>query len=78
MRPIPLRVLAAMAVLFAAVGVWIVVSPTVVGYHPGGARWNAATQNDVIVGGLLVAVSLGLLIVQITATIRVRRRAVDR
>jgi len=78
MKPLPLRVYAALAVLFTAIGIWIIVSPTAVGYQPKGAHWVTTTYNDVIVGALLALSSLGLLLVQITATIRARLRAADR
>jgi hypothetical protein len=78
MRPLPLRVYAALAVVFTAIGIWIIIAPTVVGYQPEGQRWRDGTYNDVIVGGLLVLISLGLLLTQITATIRARRRAARR
>ena len=75
MTMIPLRVHAAVTLLLAAAGVWIVVAPTAVGFQPDGAAWAPGTYNDVIVGGLLVVVSLGLLTAQITATVRARLRA---
>jgi hypothetical protein len=78
MKPLPLRVYAALAVLLTAIGIWIIVSPTAVGYQPQGAHWVTPTYNDVIVGALLALSSLGLLLVQITATIRARLRAADR
>ena len=78
MRPLPLRVYAVLAVVFTAIGIWIIIAPTAVGFQPEGARWSEPTINDVIVGGLLVLTSLALLLAQITATIRVRRRGSDR
>ena len=75
MRTLPLRAHIALALLFTAIGVWIIIAPTAVGYQGEGAKWASASYNDVIVGGVLVLVSLGLLIAQISAAIRARRLA---
>ena len=71
-----LRVQVLFSLLFAAAGVWIVIAPTAIGYQPAGQPWIDATYNDVIVGGLLVVVSLGVLAVQLIGTTRARLRAV--
>ena len=38
MRTLPLRAYVAVSLLFAAIGVWIVVAPTAVAYQPGSPR----------------------------------------
>ena len=73
---LPLRAYVALALLFTAIGVWIVIAPTVVGYQNEGASWVSGTYNDVVAGGLLILVSLGLLTAQVVATVRARRRVV--
>ena len=78
MKPLLLRVHAAIALVFMAIGVWIIIAPTAVGFQPKGAAWVEASVNDVIVGSALVVSSLGLLVAQITATIRLRRRIAGR
>jgi hypothetical protein len=77
MRPLKLRVQAILSLLFAAIGVWIVIAPTAVGYQPRGGSWPAATLNDVVVGSVLVVVSLGILAAQLITTTRHRLRAVE-
>jgi hypothetical protein len=73
-KNLPVQVIA--AVLFAAAGVWIMLAPVAVGYQDLTADWTAATTNDVLAGAALVLVSLGLLVAQVTATVRARLRAV--
>jgi cytochrome c oxidase assembly factor CtaG len=73
-----LRVQVLFSLLFAAAGIWIVIAPTAIGYQATGQPWADATYNDVLVGGLLVLVSLGVLTVQLVATTRARLRAAAR
>ena len=40
------------------VGLWMVISSSVMKAQAAGAAWSAATINNVAVGGILVAVSL--------------------
>ncbi len=77
MRGLKLKVHALFSVLFAAAGVWILMAPTVIGYQPPVDTWVQATYNDVIVGGLLVAVSLAILTAQLITTTRYRLRAAE-
>jgi hypothetical protein len=76
MKSLPLAAQILISLLFTAIGVWIMVTPLAVGYQDMATDWIPATKNDVFVGGALVLVSLGLLIGQITATVRARLRAV--
>lgn len=76
MRTLPLRAYVAASLLFAAIGVWIVVAPTAVAYQPRLAAWVPASFNDVAVGAILVLASLGLLVGLLTAAVRARLRTV--
>lgn len=69
----PVQIL--IALLFTAAGVWIMLAPVAVGYQDLTAAWTPATRNDVLVGAALVLTSLGLLVAQLTATVRARLRA---
>jgi hypothetical protein len=75
MKSLPLAAQTLIALLFTAAGVWIMIAPVAVGYQDLTTAWTAATKNDVFVGGALVLGSLGLLVAQITATVRARLRA---
>jgi hypothetical protein len=75
MKSLPLAAQTLFALLFTAIGVWIMVLPLAVGYQDMATDWIPATKNDVFVGAALVLASLGLLIGQITATVRARLRA---
>jgi hypothetical protein len=74
-KSLPLVAQILVSLLFTAIGVWIMITPLVVGYQDMATDWIPATKNDVFVGGALVLVSVGLLIGQITATVRARLRA---
>ena len=54
---------------------WIVLAPTAVGYELATEAWTGATANDVFVGAGLIVVSLGLLVAQLTAGVRMRLAA---
>ena len=78
MNPLRLSVHVVLSLVFTAIGIWILIAPTAVGFQPAGAPWAQATYNDMIVGGVLVVASLGLLIGQVTSAMRVRLRAARR
>lgn len=74
-KGVPLRAYVGLSLLFAAIGIWIVVAPTAVSFQARGGHWVSAGFNDVIVGGLLVLAGFGLLIAQLVAGMRGRIRA---
>ncbi|MBN9097946.1 MULTISPECIES: hypothetical protein [unclassified Pseudonocardia] len=76
MIPFAPRVHAIVSLLFAAVGMWLVVAPFTVGYQPQGQDWVTGTRNDLIVGAVLLVVSLAVLIIELTLAVRARLRAV--
>jgi hypothetical protein len=78
MRILSLRVQAMISLLFAAIGIWLVVAPTAIGFQPATEPWVQAGYNDVVVGGLLVLCSLGLLVAQVTTVVKARLRAAAR
>jgi hypothetical protein len=75
MKSLPLAAQTLIALLFTAIGVWLMFMPLAVGYQDMTTDWIPATKNDVFVGAALVLASLGLLVAQITATVRARLRA---
>lgn len=75
MTQLPLRLHIVLSLLFTAIGVWIVVAPTAVGYQGFAQPWTQATYNDIAVGGLLVVGSIALLIAQVTSAVRARLHA---
>ena len=44
--------------LFFLVGIWLVISPFVMGTQPTGSHWIASTINNVAVGTTIIVVSL--------------------
>jgi hypothetical protein len=44
--------------LFFLTGIWVAISPFAMTTQPSGAHWIPATINNVVVGGVLIAVSL--------------------
>ena len=44
--------------LFFLTGIWVAISPFVMTTQPSGAHWIPSTVNNVVVGGILIAVSL--------------------
>jgi hypothetical protein len=74
MKNLPLQIV--ISVLFVAAGVWIMLAPIAVGYQDLTTDWTAATKTDVLAGAALVLISLGLLVAQLTASVRARLRAV--
>lgn len=75
MTGLPLRLLASISLLFTAIGVWILIAPTAVGYQAAGLPRAQSTYNDITVGAVLILSSLGLLTAQVTTTMRTRLRA---
>ena len=75
MKPLRLPVHVVLSLVFAAIGVWILIAPTAVGFQEAAQPWAQATYNDMTVGGVLVVASLGLLIAQVTTAMRARLRA---
>lgn len=75
MKPLRLSVHVVLTLLFTAIGIWILIAPTAVGFQAAGQPWAQATYNDMAVGGVLVVGSLALLIAQVTTAMRARLRA---
>ena len=44
--------------LFFLTGIWVAISPFVMTTQPSGAHWIPSTTNNIVVGGILIAVSL--------------------
>jgi hypothetical protein len=44
--------------LFFLTGIWVAISPFAMTTQPSGAHWIPSTINNVVVGGILIAVSL--------------------
>lgn len=43
-------------------GMWLIISPFVMQTQPAGKPWIASTVNDVVLGGILLAVSLAAIL----------------
>ena len=57
-------------IVLSLAGLWLLVAPTWVGFQPIGAHWVAATRNDVMVGGVLLAAGVLGLFAQVAFGLR--------
>lgn len=62
----------AIALLFGAIGIWIMIAPVAVGFQDFTKPWTAATTNDIWTGAVLVLISLGLLTAALVSAVRAR------